>query len=626
MFNGATNFLIQGGSFVVNADSSTHGRLGRLLEVVAPNAILNAGGRADEIRCYPGTRDDVIVKMEKWMDGDGLRTSRMMWLSGPAGAGKSAIMQTVAERCDKHGRHASNFFFFRGDTTRNHAQPLVATLAYQLRALYPALDKLIKGCLTATPLIYKASVGEQFKKLISSPIHAVRNSSSMRQPILLIIDGLDECYDKTKQEQILGALHTLVESDNSPFLILVASRAEPHIVMSFNKIAGSVVSIFLDEEYRPQDDIHRFVVAKFDEIKGAHHLAHTLEKHWPTKSNTDWIVEKSSGQFIYAATVMRFIQYSTASPRLSLLTVHGTPTVANHDPYAQLDAVYSDIFSKLHNIQAVKFCLGVHFITTSGLQGLTVAQDLSFESLVHYAGYQQVDLESLFADLVAIVSVQSTPRLRLAFYHASLSDYLVDKSRSAQATFSSGSSSNLSNFVPPLYVPSVNPFAVGDAAQPGNFMDDGMMQTHGRNGPPAVDQNTPEAFKTNALLVTQQVLELNAFAKRVLLSIQNAYESGNSPARTEAEISTLKQALTMLIEKLRASGVGALPLLPNDATASPTEQQLQELTNRNLQVLYEKLQTSYKSAEVAASLLVTDHAGQRAPAALAPAPAPTPGK
>lgn len=89
----------------------------------------------------------------------------------------------------------------------------------------------------------------------------------------------------------------------------------------------------------------------------------------------------------------------------------------------------------------------------------------------------------------------------------------------AQATFSSGSSSNLSNFIPPLYVPSVNPFAPGDAAQTGSFMDDGMMQGHGRTGAPAVDQNTPEAFKTNALLAQQQALELNAFARRVLLSM-----------------------------------------------------------------------------------------------------------
>ncbi|KAF5319554.1 hypothetical protein D9619_008316 [Psilocybe cf. subviscida] len=429
MFNGAKNFSIQGGSFLVNTDSSIHGRLDRLFEVVGPNAILNAGGRADEVRCYPGTREDVINKMEKWMDEKGSRTSRMMWLSGPAGAGKSAIMQTVAERCKQHGRHAANFFFFRGDVTRNHAQPLVATLVYQLRALYPALDKLLEDCLTATPLITKTSIGEQFDKLISSPIHAIQNASSMRHPILLIIDGLDECDDKTTQEQIVGALHALVESDHSPFLLVAASRAEPHIVMSFNKIATSVVSLFLDDEYRPQDDIRRFVIAKFDEIKGAHHLAHTLDEYWPTTADIEAIVAKSSGQFIYAATVIRYIQYSTASPRLSLLTIHGIRPAADHSPYAQLDAIYSYVFSKSRNLQAIIFCLGVHFAATIPAEGWALSK-ITFIKLLHSTGYGSIEIESLFADFVAIISVRATPHLRLAFYHASLSDYLLDRSRS----------------------------------------------------------------------------------------------------------------------------------------------------------------------------------------------------
>jgi len=33
-----------------------------------------------------------------------------MWLNGPAGAGKSAILQTIAERC-KDNRLAASFFF-----------------------------------------------------------------------------------------------------------------------------------------------------------------------------------------------------------------------------------------------------------------------------------------------------------------------------------------------------------------------------------------------------------------------------------------------------------------------------------------------------------------------------------
>ncbi|KAF5314288.1 hypothetical protein D9619_011986 [Psilocybe cf. subviscida] len=418
----ARNIVMKDSSFVVNTDTSKQNPLDRLINEVAPNAILNAGGRADEVRCYPGTREEVIGNMERWMDGDGVRTSRMMWLSGPAGAGKSAICQTVAERCSRRGLHAANFFFFRGDGTRNNARPLAATLVYQLRSFYPALNEPLADCLTATPLICKGSIEDQFRHLISSPIQTVQQSASIQRPIIFIIDGLDECDDKRKQEQILVALHALANADHSPFLVLVASRAEAHLVMSFNKIGSSAESIFLDDKYRPQDDIRRFVVAKFDEIKEHHHLAHTLTDNWPAESDINAITEKSSGQFIYAATVMRFIEYSSESPHLNVLAVRSMQPSASHNPFAQLDAVYSYIFSKTRDIRTVKMILGVHFMSQVS------KTNISFESTLHLAGYSRIEIQSLFSDLVAIIKVDHY--WFMSFYHASLNDYLRDKSRS----------------------------------------------------------------------------------------------------------------------------------------------------------------------------------------------------
>lgn len=397
--------------------------LDRLFSEVAPNAILNADGRADEVRCYPGTREEVIGKMEKWMGGNG---SRMMWLSGPAGAGKSAICQTVAERCSEHGQQTANFFFFRGDTTRNSAQPLVATLAYQLRRLYPALDKFLAGCLEEDPLIFSASIAEQFDKLISSPIQMLQQSSSICHPIILIIDGLDECDDKRKQEQILVALHLLANEAHSPFLILVASRAEPHLVMSFNRIGSSAESIFLDDEYRPRGDIRHFVIAKFNEIKKLHSLAHTLSQDWPAEADIDAITDKSSGQFIYAATVMRFMEHSTISPALILLIVHGLRPSLNHSPLAQVDAVYSYIFSQVSDIRTVKLILCIQRITKSSTK-----DRYDFGRFLKLVGYETIEVESVFGDLAAIVRVAPGPPIELVFFHASLSDYLEDKHRSA---------------------------------------------------------------------------------------------------------------------------------------------------------------------------------------------------
>ena len=119
----------------------------------------------------------------------------------------------------------------------------------------------------------------------------------------------------------------------------------------------------------------------------------------------------------------------------------------------------------------------------------------------------------------------------------------------------------------------------------------------------------------------------------VITTSQNAYQTGNNPLVTEcefyflktilildiffffvsAEIENLKQDLYLVIETMRNTGVGALPLLPlqpnseNEATPVPTEQQLLTDTTRSLKALYDKVQRSYDSASAVANLLSTDH-------------------
>ena len=53
-------------------------------------------------RCLAGTRKEILKEIETWIEA-GHQGKSILWLHGPAGAGKSAIAQTVAETCA--GRH-----------------------------------------------------------------------------------------------------------------------------------------------------------------------------------------------------------------------------------------------------------------------------------------------------------------------------------------------------------------------------------------------------------------------------------------------------------------------------------------------------------------------------------------
>ncbi|KAJ7097077.1 hypothetical protein B0H15DRAFT_31294 [Mycena belliarum] len=128
------------------------------------------------------------------------------------------------------------------------------------------------------------------------------------------------------------------------------------------------------------------------------------------------------------------------------------------------------------------------------------------------------------------------------------------------------------------------------------------------------DPNSPELFKQNVQLVQQQVLQLQAVAKRALDGIQNAYRAGRTPTQTEADLATMKQTLQMLSDLMRHSGVGGLPLLPvaneNDPPPLPTEEQLVTQTTRSVAMLYDQLKRAQDSAAVVANLL---NSSERAP-------------
>ena len=94
-------------------------------------AAYNSRDRNPAPRCLAGTWKEVLDKIEKWVRAGSEGTS-ILWLHGPAGAGKSAIAQTVAETCAERGELAASFFFARIVAGRNALKYLFPTIAAQI--------------------------------------------------------------------------------------------------------------------------------------------------------------------------------------------------------------------------------------------------------------------------------------------------------------------------------------------------------------------------------------------------------------------------------------------------------------------------------------------------------------
>ncbi|KAF5324153.1 hypothetical protein D9619_011301 [Psilocybe cf. subviscida] len=424
------NTTIHGGTFVVSDNPSTASSLDILYKRVAPNAILNAEGRADEVRCHPGTRKEVINRIEKWRDAQDGLTAPIFWLSGPAGAGKSAIVQTVADRCIQQEVPQANFFFFRADSSRNTVAPLVATLLHQIILLYSSVRDTVAAVLSANPLIFDGLLEEQLAQLIIAPLRAIQRSSDSYKPLTLFVDGLDECDSRDNQRRIIHAFGKVLVKHPCLFCLLVGSRDESQIKMAFKQLSTPLLPLYLDAKYSPDRDIRRFVIAEFQKIREAHPLCHMLHVNWPSDKDIEAIVHKSSGQFVYAATAMRFISHSSASPNLSLDRVQGVAQVATNSPFSQLDAIYTFILSRADDQQALKDILHAHFhrrrvAHPEAGPTLTLQQVLCVYDRV----YTDSVLHSCIADVNAIACFENDS---LIFYHASLADYLEDQSRSEE--------------------------------------------------------------------------------------------------------------------------------------------------------------------------------------------------
>ena len=399
-----------------------------LRERIAPGAFHNSSERYDPPKCHPHTRLAVLEAIMDWIK-DGQKTSFLMWLYGPAGAGKSAIAQTIVEMCHKLGILAASFFWSRSAAGRNDQTCLIATLAYQLIIEIPQMRTHVEAVIENDPMVLSRSVDAQMQFLIIGPLEKTFPDRQQRAgdtgvPRLIILDGLDECSEPRVQRYILEVISTAIQRFPLPVHFLVASRPEQEIRDSFNveQLLSLTTRLSLDDSYLPDDDIRLFFVDSFKALKNSHVLRSLLPSEWPTARDIDTLVRKSSGQFIYAATVVKFVKSTRRRPDEQLKVIFGLVETGKQTPYAELDALYLHIFGVVEDFPRVSeilsflFFLDIHLVV-SGIEGLLF--------------YNHGDLYLALSDLHSVLDVPDVENDRaLRIFHASLQDFLMDSNRS----------------------------------------------------------------------------------------------------------------------------------------------------------------------------------------------------
>ncbi|KAK1218685.1 hypothetical protein PQX77_018583 [Marasmius sp. AFHP31] len=406
------------------------------------SALHDAEARYPQPNVLPGTRVKILQELTDWIEDGSADKSRVHWVYGAAGVGKSAIAQAVSEEFTRNGQLAAAFFFSRNDASRDKLAPFIATVARQLvtsHALGPLLAPLINHTIRWTPEIWEKQWEKQFKATIQEPCAQVDPRRWAQLPRLVVIDGVDECIDVESQKRLLEVIKALTATMSLDFLIF--SRPEPHITHIFRHEsfipAPRIMSL---ADFAVRDDIEKYLRKEFDRLREKYHGM--LPVSWPGDDVIMVLVNRSTGQFIYVTTVIKFLSTGkvpvTPQQRLEVV-LRAEPVLNSASPYPDLDQLYSQILYFCQNdgrklqqvlqliVSPIDDLKLPKTFTLLGSRPMVPTSAVAIERLLDLG---QGEVTALLSGLHSILHIPEDHTERLFVLHASFTDFLLDRNRS----------------------------------------------------------------------------------------------------------------------------------------------------------------------------------------------------
>ncbi|KIL54132.1 hypothetical protein M378DRAFT_1061937 [Amanita muscaria Koide BX008] len=247
--------------------------------------------------CLEGTRTEILDEIKGWVTTTDANAPQVLWLSGPAGTGKSAIAHSVARWWMEEKRGIGSCFCFNRQATTRHER-LFPTIALDLAARIPALKVSLNKLITSQPaLATTADVTQQWRKLLQEPLTNI--AGGVAEPVVIVIDALDESDGPLSRSHILSILARDAAKLPSNFRILVTSRP----------------LLDIDEVFRNASGVRLETMDKLSPLSTKHDIQ--LYSSWRLTGvegfgDQDFtqLAGKSDGLFEWARLACEYIQYA----------------------------------------------------------------------------------------------------------------------------------------------------------------------------------------------------------------------------------------------------------------------------------------------------------------------------
>jgi hypothetical protein len=307
---------------------------------------------AQDSRRHPGTcswlsRKAYYVNWKSSLD------SRMLWVRGRPGAGKSVLSSYVVNELREQGVDCCFFFFKTSDRAKSNANDFLRSMAWQMAMLHAKVLSEItySASKEKTSPVDRVDPVPVWRKLYLSNILNIR----LNRPQFWIIDSIDECKGS------LDIMEYLIRIQESwPVAILITSRdpvemhlgkSNPHLDIQSQQIS--------DEDV--QEDIALFLKSKSD------FLPCVASDRWPTsESMARHILANTGGCFLWAALVCSELRHVTSEREIDK-ALTSIPS--------DMDALYAKVLEDMANARFGK-SLAKAFLTwaTYALRPLTTVE------------------------------------------------------------------------------------------------------------------------------------------------------------------------------------------------------------------------------------------------------------
>ena len=295
------------------------------------------------LQCAPGASWDLqsvcldqtrtALREEIWMwirSADVNKTAEIMWLTGVAGAGKSTVAHTIAQRCKDEGLLLSCFFFARREEGRDGLQMLFSTIAHDLASDANVAEQ-IGISIEHDRSIARASPSRQFRAFILDIAHWY----PVDNPVVIIMDGLDEVCNC---ERLLLILRDEIPKLPGNFRFLVSSRPEPTIVSYISKKAH-VHSCTMDIDGQANlEDIAVYAQFKLEELA----MLQNMGSDWPGDELSKAFACRAEGLFVWVSTVCKHLSHA-ADPAAQLVSLISNSSPMGLTTEAKMDKTYTTI-------------------------------------------------------------------------------------------------------------------------------------------------------------------------------------------------------------------------------------------------------------------------------------------